>query len=84
MKKTESWNDIFGGQFSRDYKLYKCDTVIEENTPILFEDKVVGHTVGENKVGYPIKCVLYSQFLNKQEMLDTDDSYKVVSLTIEV
>lgn len=79
---TESWNDIFGGQFSRDYKLYKCDTFIPEHTPILFEDKVVGHTVGENKAGCPVKCVLYSQFLNKEEMLDHNDSYKTVSLQI--
>lgn len=82
---SESWNDIFGGQFAtRDLKIFKVDNTITEHTPIMCNGRVVGHTVGENKIGYPVECVLYSQSLFKEEMIDIDDTHRIVSMEIRI
>ena len=79
---SESWNAIFGGQFAKDNQIYAADSAIVEHTPIMYGDRVVGHTVGENKVGYPVKCVLYSQFLYDEETMDFNGTRRVVSMEI--
>jgi hypothetical protein len=62
-------------------RLQRCDNTIEEHTPIIVGDRVIGCTIGENAKVTPIKCVLYSHFL-EEEMMNTDDTYRIVFLRL--
>ncbi len=75
-------DDVFYGylQFSNHLQTHKRN--IAEHTPIMYNGRVVGHTVGNNTIGYPVNCVLYSHCLNEVEMLDGDNAYAVASLEL--
>lgn len=62
-------------------RLQRCNNIIEEHTPIIVGDRVIGCTIGENTKKLPIKCVLYSHFL-EEEMMNIDDTYRIVSLRL--
>ena len=64
-----------------DERLQRCDNTIEEHTPIIVGDRVIGCTIGENTKGTPIKCVLYSHFV-EEEMMSIDNTYRIVSLRL--
>lgn len=63
-------------------EIFKVDNNISEYTPIMRGDEVIGCTVGENKRGYPIKCVLYSHFLSEQDIIGDDDARHVCFLEL--
>lgn len=64
-------------------EILKYDVSVPEHTPIMLGDRIVGHTTGENEIGYPIKCVLYAQCLYNDTMTDVSRTVRVISMEIK-
>lgn len=68
-------------------KMPKTETDIPENTPIMYNGKVVGHTTGKNSINQPVKCILCPDTLPNEVMSVQDnvsiDACEVVSLEIK-
>ena len=75
-------------EYSRSGSIIKMPkTDIPENTPIMYNGKVVGHTTGKNSINRPVKCVLYPDTLPNELMSVIDDvsnnNYEVKSFEIK-
>lgn len=62
-----SWNEVSNKQYDS----------IPEYTPITYNDKVVGHTIGENKINSPVRCILYPFFLDILQTTDMITSMEI-------
>ena len=75
-------------EYSRSGSIVKMpNTDIPENTPIMYNGKVVGHTTGKNSINRPVKGILYPDTLPNELMSVQDtvsiDACEVVSLEIK-
>ena len=63
------------------------ETDIPENTPIMYNGRVVGHTTGKNSINHPVKCVLYPYTLHIEARSVQDnvtiDVYEVASFEVK-